>query len=169
MTPTCAAQPCAGFLPEPAYQAVVPPAGRRRRYGFPVIEPAASNADIAHGSGCGAVLVCGSADGPVPEHSEGMRALGGLAGKERHQRLRRRTVVAAEPRGSTVVVVDDHGGEVLPLHPVQHLDVEVWVPAEAMPSPGDLHSGRDRTPVPAEQQFRRAATDPAQQVPGPVA
>ena len=49
------------------------------------------------------------------------------------------------------MVVDDDSGQVVSLKLVQHLHVEVRVPAEPMPSTGYLLTGRYRVPFPAER------------------
>jgi hypothetical protein len=64
--------------------------------------------------------------------------------------------------------MDDNARQSLTLHAVEHLHVEVRVPAEAVPGPGQLHGRGHGMPLAAEQHLAGAAQDPAEQVAGPL-
>ncbi len=77
-------------------------------------------------------------------------------------------IVTAETRRATAVVVHHHAGQLLALDAVEHLHVEVGMPAEPVSSPDDLHILRHAAPLSGDHQNRVAPTDSTEQVTRPL-
>ena len=165
----CLAQAAERLLPEAADEPVVALVdgcgGARHR---PVIEPGTGHPDGAEGTGFCAVPVHGPGDGTIAQDGEGVEAVTRLGGQEGHQRCRGGAVIPAQAGPGAAVVVDDDARQALTLHAVEHLHVEVRVPAEAVPGAGQLHGRGHGTPLAAEQHVAGAAQDAAEQVAGPL-